>query len=143
MKGRFRRIFSLILLPVLLSATNGIVVLVHTCLSSESVEVTLFQRSGCCADEPCSPSGESGPHTDVLDEQCCLLKSDFIKVNVCPPPVAAPVDFHFITSQAVLPFNSSFSVVVDDESAFFPDDASPPGRASSPDYIFSVHQLLI
>jgi hypothetical protein len=143
MKGRFERIFSLILLPVLLAATNGIVVLVHTCLSSESVEVTLFQRSGCCADEPCSPSKEGRPHADALEEQCCVLKSDFIKVNVCPPPVDGPVGVHLLASQTVRPANSSFSTVVDSECALFPDDASPPGRASSPDFIFSVHQLLI
>lgn len=144
MKGWIRRVVGVVLLPVLLTATNGIVVLVHTCLSSDSVEVTLFQRSGCCSDQPCSPD-EEVPHQESpsFEGQCCILKSDYVKVHLCQPSVHCAFDF---SSCCQIPDHFSDDachVAALADSPVFPDDASPPERASSPDYIFSVHQLLI
>ncbi|MFM2136400.1 MAG: hypothetical protein RL021_1800 [Bacteroidota bacterium] len=144
MKGRFTKVFSLLLLPVLLAATNGIVVLVHTCLSSESMEVTLFHRTGCCSDQPCGPTkADRHDESASIEGQCCTLKSDFVKVQLCQPSVHFAVNFTSCYAVPAFSFGSYRPLSALAEGPFFPDDASPPDRASSPDYIFSVNQLII
>lgn len=144
MKSSFIRLLVMLMVPVMLVASSGVVLLIHTCFTSESVEVTLFQRSGCCADRPCHPIHNDG-HADEnsIQGKCCDLKADYIKVQVCSSLENDPSSLALIYPVVSGVSSDRRLESADPIATVFPVAASPPVKASTPEYIYSVHQLLI
>jgi hypothetical protein len=71
-----RRLLAIILLPIYLLATGGMVIAKHYC-GGELAKVSVLVKANCCCDEECSsevPSNDS--------EDCCSDELSYAKVDV-------------------------------------------------------------
>ena len=76
--GKFTAI--LIALAVLL-ASNGLVIAVHTCFVSGTVDVSLFKSNDCCSGDSVECNEGSDLQT-VVSPKCCKLELDYHKIQV-------------------------------------------------------------
>lgn len=122
--------------------STGVVLAIHTCQASQSVDVSFFRPEGCCSDDltPCGSATEKGT---TLAEDCCSLEMDYQKVQVVsaghrtvlPVVASSTMVLHF------LPLHGAVVFTPDSRSTSY--KGPPPRGTTTSDFLFSIHRLLI
>ena len=81
MKKLIHRFFIYLLTTSIFISGNGVVVAMHTCLSSSIKNVSLFKESSCCSEK--NKFCDSGCHDqkESLSSKCCFSEFSYHKVN--------------------------------------------------------------
>ena len=67
----------------ILISGNGIVLAIHTCLSSSSKDITFDKEPTCCSknDKSCNSDCNKNKHKDTLASKCCTSEVAYHKIN--------------------------------------------------------------
>ena len=109
---------------------NGIVLEIHTCLSSSSKDISFFKEPSCCSkkNKSCNSDCNKNKHEDALASKCCTsqvayhkIKASFLpqkslsipSINLISLPLFSNysilncqrIDWYFITPVALLPLS--------------------------------------
>ena len=62
---------------------NGIVLAMHTCLSSASKDISFFNEPPCCSkkNKSCNSDLHKGKHENVVASKCCTSEVAYHKIN--------------------------------------------------------------
>lgn len=81
-KIRINFLIYFITASILISG-NGIVLAIHTCLSSSSKDISFFKEPSCCSknDKSCNSDCNKNKHKDSLASKCCTSEIAYHKIN--------------------------------------------------------------
>ena len=141
MKISCRKFLSIFMVLTLLLATNGVVLIVHTCLVSNTTDVSLFQKNGCCGGEefPCGTSAE----ISFFKDKCCDLKVTYSKIE---SPGSLTIEFNGDVFKQVICCDFKLKQWSCVEPFMLAKVLHPPPSihtAAHPDFIYTAGSLLI
>lgn len=137
MKIRMKHILAFFLAFTILISSSGVVVAMHTCLSSSKKQISLFEHKGCCSksNKGCHKTSSTG-----LKAKCCELSISYHKIDVN----ASVLKYEISLSADLIsePFNTT---------TFFSDNTlfsvisnkAPPQLRGGTDFLYGIHRLLI
>jgi hypothetical protein len=114
MKKAIKHLFTLLILSSVLISGNGIVLAIHTCLSTSTKNVSLFKEVSCCKEERSVGCDES-PDADCIDAKCCLSEHAYHKLDLPSIPVKAEpltaliIDIFQPVYQSIIPFSITYT----------------------------------
>ena len=136
------KLTSIVMALAVLLASNGVVLAVHTCFVSGTVDVSLFNSNNCCSGNSTGCNEESDLQT-VVSPKCCKLELDYHKIQVVSSdkddsgklynPELMPIS-------ALAGFYPIFNAPLQKDISY---KAPPPQGAADPTFIYSIHRLLI
>lgn len=137
MKSRAKHILAFFLAFSILISSSGVVVAMHTCLSSSQKQISLFEHKGCCSK---SGKGCHKTSTSGLKAKCCELSISYHKIDVNASVLKYEISL--TADQISEPFKST---------TFFSDNAlfsvvsnkAPPQLRGGTDFLYGIHRLLI
>jgi hypothetical protein len=110
MKKAFRHLLTLLIVSSVLISGNGIVLAIHTCLSTSTKKISLFNEVSCCREEMSMACDESHS-TDCVKAECCLSEHVYHKLDLPSIPVkfeplkALVIDVFQPVYQVFIPFS--------------------------------------
>lgn len=137
MNSAFRQVFAFLLATSILVSSSGVVLAVHTCLSSSTKQISLFEHKGCCAKTKsvCHKAPKTGIKT-----KCCELTISYHKIevnaSVLKYSIPLQVDFFSLPEFSV----PEFPVTAFQTSSL---NKAPPDVRGGTALLFSLHRLLI
>src|SRR4051812_26882707 len=81
MKALSRYIFIYLIAASVLVSGNGVVLAIHTCLSSKTKEITLFTQSGCCSKKALNCNIPKAGNAGNLNSKCCASEYNYYKIT--------------------------------------------------------------
>jgi hypothetical protein len=136
MKKIFKYIFIYLITASIFVSGNGVVLSIHTCLSSSCKNVSLFHEKSCCSDKKSKCNSGIPNHKDKISSKCCTSEVSFHKLNIPFVSQKSPKvpGLKFISSPVF-----SVSELVKNEFVHF-YFVPPPDSFSR---LIAYHQLLI
>ena len=67
----------------ILISGNGIVLAIHTCMSSSSKDISFFKDPSCCSkkDKSCNSDCDKNKHENSFSSKCCTSEVAYHKIN--------------------------------------------------------------
>lgn len=90
-KSRFNFLIYFITASILISG-NGVVLAIHTCMTSSSKDISFFNEPACCSknDKSCNSDCNKGKHENALASKCCTSELAYHKMNAPFLPQKSP-----------------------------------------------------
>jgi hypothetical protein len=128
----WRKLITLVLIFSVIISGNGIVLAVHTCFSSSTKSVSIFEKKCSCSKEH---EGKCHDEPEVLKAKCCSYQLSYHKLNI-------PVTLKKVTPDSFCFPVHSISLL---KTSFVPEifTLSDDTHFSLPDIPVAICQLLI
>ena len=137
MKSRTKHILAFFLAFTILISSSGVVVAMHTCLSSSKKQVSLFEHRGCCSksNKGCHKSPSTG-----LKVKCCELSISYHKIDLN----ASVLKYDFSLTADLISEPFSKAEIFSDNAVFsVVSNKAPPQLRGGTDFLYGIHRLLI
>ena len=136
MKKLIQSFFIYLITAAVFISGNGVVLSIHTCLSSADKNVSLFKQKSCCSEDDNRCESKCPDQHDNLSSKCCTSEVVYNKVSdpfTTQKSLTAPA-IEFISSSL---FSFSTILISEPDYKLF----IPPSSSFSIPIVF--HQLLI
>jgi len=137
MKSRAKHILAFFLAFTILISSSGVVLAMHTCLSSSKKQVSLFEHRGCCSksNKGCHKSPSTG-----LKAKCCELSISYHKIDLN----ASVLKYDFSLTADLISEPFSKAAIFSDNAVFsVVSNKAPPQLRGGTDFLYGIHRLLI